>query len=276
MIAREIDQAMLEQLVQAAGQAEEALIGWRRIKRKTQHPHALGDDLRLLGPGQTNGHVGLTNAEIELLIAADYFQQDAGVGELEIQKLRRQPARSQTFRDAEPALENCRRLLAHARAESWPVAHVRHLQDSHIFNANMEWSRFVEGFEPMAHEMVFTKENLSCYSTIEFSRMMESAVHNQVFLMGFEAQTCCLSTLVDAFHRGHSLSYVGDASLARRTDLGDEHESFRWVREVISIYAPVLTTDEVLATQGGRAANRILPPTRAVSEHSRGITHGHN
>jgi nicotinamidase-related amidase len=193
---------------------------------------------------------------------------------LDVQREYVTPGRPLHLRGIEPALENCRRLLAHARARNWPVAHVRHLQDSHIFNATMEWSRFVEGFEPRGHEMVFTKENLSCYSASEFVRLMESAVHNQVYLMGFEAQACCLSTLVDAFHRGHALAFVGDASLARRTELGDERESFRWVLEVISIYAPVLTTDEVLAAQSGHTA--AWPPARTVSGSSRGISHDHH
>ena len=195
---------------------------------------------------------------------------------LDIQREYVTPGRPLHLRGIEPALENCRRLLAHARAHNWPVAHVRHVQDSHVFDANMEWSRFVKGFEPQAHEMVFSKDNLSCYSTPEFVRMMESAVHNQIYLMGFEAQACCLSTLVDAFHRGHSLAYVADASLARRTALGDEQESFRWVLEVISIYAPALTTDEVLAAEGGHAVAHSLLPTRPVSGISRGIPHDHH
>ena len=46
----------------------------------------------------------------------------------------------------EPSVKNCRRVLDHARAQRWPVAHVRHLQGGHVFSETLDYSRFVEGF----------------------------------------------------------------------------------------------------------------------------------
>jgi nicotinamidase-related amidase len=137
-------------------------------------------------------------------------------------------------------------LLAHARAERWPVVHVRHIQESHLFNEKLPYSRFVEGFEPLAHEMVFTKSLYSCFSSPEFAEFMETTRQHLVYVMGFDAQRCCFSTLVDAAHRSMRLTFVADASLSRRTALGDEQQSHRWVQELMSIYADIADTRNII------------------------------
>jgi len=154
----------------------------------------------------------------------------------------------------EPALENCRSLLAHGRENQWPIVHVRYLQDSHLFNEDLPYSRFIEGFEPLAHEMVFTKHMFSCFSDLEFTAFMGTTTHHPVYVMGFNAQMCCLSTVVDALHRGMRLNFISDASLARATALGDEQQSHAWVMEILSIYADIVDTESVLARFGTRSA----------------------
>ena len=94
----------------------------------------------------------------------------------------------------EPSLENCRKVLSHARGQRWPVAHVRHVQGGHLFNETMPYSRFVEGFEPLPHEFVFTKNNFSCYSNAAFSDLLESARRGTVYIIGYNSLMCCLST----------------------------------------------------------------------------------
>lgn len=146
----------------------------------------------------------------------------------------------------EPVLDNCRRLLAHARESRWPVIHMRHIQDSHLFNKDLPYSRFIEGFEPLAHEMVFTKHMFSCFSNPEFAAFMGTTWSHPVYVMGFNAQMCCLSTVVDALHRGMRLNFIADASLARSTALGDEQESYNWIKEILGVYADLVDTESVL------------------------------
>lgn len=168
----------------------------------------------------------------------------------------------------EPSLENCRKILAHARAQSWPIAHVRHLGASHIFNEATDWSLFVEGFEPQAGEMLFTKRKLSCFSDDAFAKMMETARENPVYVVGYNAQMCCLSTVIDAFHRGMKLKFVRDASWARATQRGSEGEVYPWIADTIGIYAELVETAAVLADgrglpQGSAGRKR---PTAAAAE----------
>lgn len=170
---------------------------------------------------------------------------------IDIQREYTTPGRPFYLNGIEPSLRNCRLLLRHARENHWPVMHVRHIQTKgHLFDEAMEFSRFVEGFEPLPSEPVFTKNNLSCYSDEGFRRMMEGAYHDQVYIAGYNSLMCCLSTLVDGFHRGHRLNYVADASLARATKSADEQESHRRATEILSIYANIVATDHVLAVGG--------------------------
>jgi nicotinamidase-related amidase len=91
--------------------------------------------------------------------------------------------------------------------------------------------------------------------------MMESAYHDQVYIAGYNSLMCCLSTLVDAFHRGHRLNFVADASLARKTKSADEHEAHRHATDILSIYANIVTTEQVLATE---AEPRFQPSLAAA------------
>jgi len=144
-----------------------------------------------------------------------------------------------------PSLENCRRLLAHARANSWPIAHVRHFGASHLFNEALEYSRFVEGFEPLPNEMLFTKTKLSCYSSEPFRLFMDSAREEDVYIVGYNTQMCCLSTVVDGYHRGHRFNYVADASCARATPHASEQEAHRHACDIIAIYANLRSTSDI-------------------------------
>ena len=166
---------------------------------------------------------------------------------IDVQREYATPGRPFYLKEMAPSLENCRRLLAHARASSWPVAHVRHVQDGQLFNGALPSSRFIQGFEPKPDEMVFTKGNLSCYSNDEFSRLMRAACGDRVYIAGYNSLMCCLSTVVEGFHRGHRLTFVSDASLARATKHADELEAHLHATDIISIYAEVVNTLDVLS-----------------------------
>jgi nicotinamidase-related amidase len=145
------------------------------------------------------------------------------------------------------SLENCRRIIRHARILGWPVAHVRDIQDGHLFNGDVTYSEFVEGFEPLPFEMVFTKSNFSGYSCSGFCNMMEKSRNSTAYIIGYISTICCLSTIVEGYHHGHLLSFVSDASLAKATARATEIEVHEFAVDVISNYADVVTTKELLS-----------------------------
>ena len=166
---------------------------------------------------------------------------------IDIQREYVTPGRPFYLNGIEGPLANCRRVIDHARAMSWPFAHVRHIQQGHVFNEDLPYSRFIEGFEPLGHEAVFTKSNLSCYSDPHFQHFMGSIRDEEVFLIGFNSTMCCLSTIIDGYHRGNKFIFVHDASLARATKHANEQDAHVHATDTISIYARTMTTDEVVA-----------------------------
>ena len=155
---------------------------------------------------------------------------------------------------AEAALEQCHVALSHARARGFPVAHCRQISKSSFFNRSSKFSAWIEGFEPTAAEMVFDHEQPSCYSNKQFSSIMEDCGGHFV-IAGFAGETACLSTIVDAYHRGHQVTYLADASASH--DLGSLAGQIvqQTITEIIRVYGDVLDTESwVDATSRARTA----------------------
>jgi len=140
------------------------------------------------------------------------------------------------------ALANCRAVLVHARAMGFPVAFVRWINRSSLFNAATPFSRWIEGFEPHGVDMVFERNQPSCYASADFAEVMTAGGGNFV-LAGFAGEVACLATAIDAFHRGHEVTYLADASASHALDdvtAGDVH---RVVAGVVGLYGKVVATD---------------------------------
>jgi len=149
---------------------------------------------------------------------------------------------------AEAALENCRCALAHAREMGFPVAFLRMVGQSAFFNPVLSYSRWIPGFEPLTSEMVFERSMPSCYANREFSHAMTEGGGHFV-LAGFSGESGCLATAIEAFHRGHSVTYLTDASASlslTQIAAASVHET---VVELIGLYGEVTTTQSWIAEQ---------------------------
>ncbi len=149
---------------------------------------------------------------------------------------------------AEGALENCRMALAHSRRMGFPVAFLRLVGRSPFFNPALSHSRWIPGFEPLTSDMVFERSMPSCYASREFGyAMTESGGH--FVLAGFSGEAGCLATTVEAFHRGHSVTYLADASASlglNRIPAASVHAT---VAELIGLYGEVTTTRDWISEQ---------------------------
>jgi nicotinamidase-related amidase len=144
---------------------------------------------------------------------------------------------------AAAALENCRAALNHARSKGFPVAFIRQFSRSAYFNPATAFSNWIGGFEPTGADMVFERENPSCYSSSLFAQFMEGCGGHFAFA-GFAGETACLSTAIDAFHRKHRFSYLADASASH--GLGDlsATDVHKAVTGIVGVYGEIVTTQE--------------------------------
>ena len=117
--------------------------------------------------------------------------------------------------ETKSALANCSAALAHARAMGLPVAFVRWIDRTPIFNKASPFSRWIEGFQPHGVDMVFERNRPSCYASADFAEVIGGGGGNFV-LAGFAGEAACLATAIDGFHRGHSITFLADASASHK------------------------------------------------------------
>jgi len=141
------------------------------------------------------------------------------------------------------ALDNCRKVLDHARRIGLPVAFVRMLNESAFFNRATPFARWIEGFEPYRNEMIFERGSPSCYSCEPFTALMNQS-RGGIVLAGFAGESSCLSTLIDAFHRNHKVTYLCDASASHALEEVSADEIHRAISKISGLYGDVCETDD--------------------------------
>lgn len=147
------------------------------------------------------------------------------------------------------ALENCRKLLAYARNFGLPIAFVRWLDRSTpFFNQATPFANWIEGFEPERSEMIFERNRPSCYSSEGFAKLMEHG-DTEIVIAGFAGESACLSTMVDAFHRNHRITYLKDASASHRLADMAAAEVHSAIVRIAALYGDVADTDGWIGTR---------------------------
>jgi nicotinamidase-related amidase len=167
--------------------------------------------------------------------------------------------------EAKSALANCRAALAHARAMGFPVAYVRWINRSSLFNAATPFSRWIEGFEPHGVDMIFERNRPSCYASADFAEVMGGGGGNFV-LAGFAGEAACLATVIDAFHRGHEVTYLADASASHALEDTGADDVHRVVSSIVGLYGSVSATRAWIADTSRKSNRRGLGDG---SEHGR-------
>jgi nicotinamidase-related amidase len=139
------------------------------------------------------------------------------------------------------ALANCQAALSHARRIGMPVAFVRRVAESQLFNTEDRSPQWIKGFVPQRSEMVFDREFPSCYASHAFTERM-MCVNSRFVLAGLFGEAACLSTVIDAYHRNHKVTYLIDASMSHAIDEITSSEMHQVVAGIISQYATVMET----------------------------------
>ncbi|HLZ00641.1 MAG TPA: isochorismatase family protein [Bradyrhizobium sp.] len=149
---------------------------------------------------------------------------------------------------AEKALENCRLVLWHSRQVGLPVAFLRMVGRSPFFNPVLSYSNWIPGFEPLTSEMVFERSKPSCYANREFAHAMTEGGGHFV-LAGFSGEAGCLATAVEAFHHGHRVTYLADASASLALNQIPAPTVHETVAQLIGLYGEVTTTQDWISEQ---------------------------
>jgi hypothetical protein len=154
--------------------------------------------------------------------------------------------------DLTRALANCRVALAHARVRGFPVAFFRQIETPKFLGASVRVPSWLPGFEPRRADMVFDRSVPSCYGSPEFVEM-SSYTGGSCVIAGLFGESSCLSTMVDAFHRGHAVTYLADASASRTHDGIPSETMHNAITSIASLYGKVASTQKWIRLTSQRA-----------------------
>jgi nicotinamidase-related amidase len=148
--------------------------------------------------------------------------------------------------NVQDALANCRTALAHARLVGMPVAYTRWVGSTFLDSAT-RLSGWIEGFEPHGSDSIFERKQPSCYASHHFAEVMTNGSGSFV-LAGFAGEAACLSTAIDAFHRGHHVTYLADASASHGLADRPSMEVHGFVRQLMGLWGNVMHTESWIKT----------------------------
>lgn len=107
--------------------------------------------------------------------------------------------------------------------------------------------------------MIFDRCQPSCYSSKDFVEVIANSGGNLV-IAGFAGEVACLSTAIEAFHRGHNLVFVADASASHPLDSIPACDVHDVITRLISLYGAVTTTRSwIKSTSPGSRARGHVP-----------------
>ena len=158
---------------------------------------------------------------------------------IDVQREYVESRRPLALKSHESAIANCRNLLQHARRSYMPVAFLRWVQPSKIFNPNGAFTTWIDGLEPLGSEMVFDRRWPSAYTSEEFAAMMDEGWGYDAAIAGFTGTIACLATMVDASQRQHRLTFLADASQSHAMGTHDETAAHAMAGSIISLFGKV-------------------------------------
>ena len=127
-----------------------------------------------------------------------------------------------------------------------PIAFTRRRR-SGIDRSDRRQSAWISGFEPKRSDMVFERQQPSCYTNQLFEDVVSQA--GSFAIAGLVAEETCLATAIDASRRGHHVTFLSDASVSRARRNTDAAAVHAVATKAIELFADVAKTGHwLLAT----------------------------
>jgi nicotinamidase-related amidase len=152
--------------------------------------------------------------------------------------------------DLRRALDNCIAAIRHAREFGLPIAFTRHGDDGPGMLERASQSAWISGLEPRRSDMVFERQQPSCYSNHLFENVVSQA--GSFAIAGLIAEETCLATAIDAARRGHHVTFLNDASASRCRHNADAAAVHVLATRAIELFADVASTGQWLVATSQR------------------------
>ncbi|OYX36276.1 MAG: hypothetical protein B7Y99_02230 [Caulobacterales bacterium 32-69-10] len=160
--------------------------------------------------------------------------------------------------DARRCIEQCRRVLRHARRAGWQVAHVHRHNGANACLS--EPSRPIEGLEPLPREAVFYRDRPSAFSSAPFRDFVSRLGDPRLIVVGFSLDASVLFSAV----AGHELRIpitVVQGALAAPSLRGFSGEVMETVLlSVLGSFVEVVSADQLVEITGPLLAHAANHP----------------
>ena len=144
------------------------------------------------------------------------------------------------------SVEGCMSAIRHALMSGIPIAFTRCAEGSGLIQRSAP-SAWISGLEPKRSDMVFERQQPSCYSNQLFEDVVSQA--GNFAIAGLIAEETCLATAIDASRRGHRVTFLSDASASRARPNTDAAAVHAVATKAIELFAEVAKTGHwLLAT----------------------------
>jgi len=153
--------------------------------------------------------------------------------------------------DIARALDNCMSAIRHARASGVPIAFTRNNAEPGLAGGS-EHSAWIAGFEPKRSDMVFERQQPSCYANRLFEDIISQT--GSFAIAGLVAEEACLATVIDAAHRGHHATFLSDASVSRGRLGADARTAHVATTKAMELFADVRATRHWLIATSQRTS----------------------
>jgi nicotinamidase-related amidase len=154
--------------------------------------------------------------------------------------------------DLTRSMENCTLAIRHARNLGLPIAFTRSSNNPGAIERTAQ-SAWISGFKPKRSDMVFERQQPSCYT----NQLFEDVVSRiGSFAIAGLAEEACLATAIDASHRGHHVTFLSDASASRGRHDTDAKDVHILTTKAIELFADSVETRRWLAATSPRKGHR--------------------
>ncbi|MBA8879074.1 cysteine hydrolase family protein [Phyllobacterium myrsinacearum] len=125
--------------------------------------------------------------------------------------------------DGETALNNAKRLIAHADGTGIPVFHVRHVTPagSPIFAEDSETSAFHPELKPAAHHKIIQKSSVSVFPTSDLNERLKKSGIDTLVVTGLMTHACVAGAARDAVPLGYNVLVASDACATRDLEMAE-------------------------------------------------------
>src|SRR3981081_1796129 len=151
--------------------------------------------------------------------------------------------------DLRRSLENCMSAIQPARNRGLPTAFTPQGDNPGLIERSAQ-SAWIAGFEPKRSDMVFEREQPSCYTNQLFEDVVSRI--GSFAIAGLVAEEICLATAIDASHRGHKVTFLSDASVSRGRHNATSQTVHDLTTKVIEFFAETVSTRHWLVATSPR------------------------